>query len=156
MPIASRSVRQRGTIYCLTIKKTSFKCYWYIYLFFQHSQQTYTDLSWHFDVLILLHPMCDISQKSNSPRFVYRPFFSYTRVWTSPETGTRACSDRSTKSQRVRTPPPSSSSASSQTAPESIPLCQCQVLKVIQQTDYCWGKIKHDERALRPYVIYAY
>lgn len=30
-------------------------------------------------------------------------FFFLTRVWTSPETGTRACSDRFTGSRRVRT-----------------------------------------------------
>ena len=52
------------------------------------------------------------------PRVVYLlhpPFFSYTRVWTSPETGTRACSDRFTRSQRVCTVHSSSSSSHTHT-----------------------------------------
>lgn len=56
---------------------------------------------WVSILMFLLHPVsCSFKDLFASCTL---PSFSLTRVWTNPETGTRACSDRFTRDQRVST-----------------------------------------------------
>ena len=54
----------------------------------------------HFPAMLVL---CYFLKLHSTQLFAFlNPLLSFTRVWTSPETGTRACSDRSTRRLRVR------------------------------------------------------
>lgn len=121
--------------HCLQISKTKLQnalfhnqtlvvIYTVLFYFFLHKLVLYVDLV-NVSFTFLLH-----KKMLHFTRSVYllpSSFSSYTRVWTSPETGTRACSDRFTRSQRVRTLL-LLLLLLSHTQQQRIPLCQCQVL----------------------------